>query len=242
MEFTLPTSCAACGLFLEGRPASMMLCDICDAALYEARHAPHCPACASPLPDPSAPCGRCKGKGIRPFKTVARLGTFETTLRSIVHAIKYGRRWPLVPWVAGQLNALPQVAALLDRRPTLVPVPLHWSRRFTRGFNQAEVLAHALNASRGLEVVKAVRRIRKTPSQITQPSRAKRRRNMMNAFRVTQPELIAGKHVVLIDDVMTTGATLQAVARAMNESARPASICAVVIATANPLQTSLSAV
>ena len=91
-------------------------------------------------------------------------------------------------------------------------------------------------------VAKAVRRVRRTPSQTTQPSRAARRRNLVGAFQVAQPQLIAGKRVVLIDDVMTSGATLQSMARMMIQRAKPASLSAIVIATANPLHTDLSAV
>ena len=73
-------------------------------------------------------------------------------------------------------------------------------------------------------------------------SRSRRRGNLLNAFRLAHPDLLHKRHVVLIDDVMTSGATLQAVARAIRQGAKPASLSAIVLATANPLKSDLTAI
>ncbi len=102
---------------------------------------------------------------------------------------------------------------ILDDADVVVPVPLHRSRRRERGFNQAEDLAGKV----GVPVVTALRRVRATASQATLPA-AQRHRNVRGAFEVTRRGLaLRGTRVVLIDDVATTGATLDACARALKE-------------------------
>jgi ComF family protein len=235
-ELAFPTGCPACGTVVN---AASMLCNECDGHLMQLRYAPCCVRCASPLPDEAGPCGRCKDKGLPPFLTIARLSTFESVTRDLVHATKYGKRWPIVPWMAELLARNPHVVRVLDETDVVVPVPLHWWRQFQRGFNQAELLAQALAKSRRLPVVRAVRRVRYTTSQTAFNSRVRRRRNLQHAFKLILPELVDGRRVLLIDDVMTSGATLQAMARAIKLRAKPKSFSAVVIATANPLKTDL---
>jgi predicted amidophosphoribosyltransferase len=97
----------------------------------------------------------------------------------------------------------------------LCPVPLHWLRRFGRGFNQAECLARVVAAERGLPVRGLLMRIRWTGSQV-QRCRSERLTAVRGAFRCRIPDPPA--HLVLIDDLSTTGATLDACARALKEA------------------------
>jgi ComF family protein len=122
----------------------------------------------------------------------------------------------------------------------IVPVPLHWTKRLNRGFNQAELLARQLARLEGRRLALAVRRIESTTSQTAFHSRQARRRNLIGAFRLTRPDLLDGRKVLLVDDVMTSGATLQAVARVIRRGCRPAEMRAVVLASANPLETDLA--
>src|SRR5207253_2659559 len=115
----------------------------------------------------------------------------------------------------------------------LVPVPLHWRRQVTRGYNQAEVIARRLGKACTIPVVRAVRRIRNTETQTHQHSAARRAENMKGAFALIDGTKITGRHVTLVDDVWTSGATMQAMARVL-KVAKPASICAIVVATADP--------
>jgi ComF family protein len=129
-------------------------------------------------------------------------------LAAAVHALKYGRRRRVAAALGSLLAArYPYGAAAL-----LVPVPLHLNRLRTRGFNQALLLARALSRGRGLEVAaRALIRLRDTHMQ-PGLSAAERRRNLRGAFAVREPAVVMGRHLVLVDDVITTGATADACA------------------------------
>jgi ComF family protein len=96
-------------------------------------------------------------------------------------------------------------------------MPLHWIRRWRRGFNQAELLARALQKRTGIPVSRALRRQKRTPPQAGL-SRAERRVNVETAFDVRAPKTIEGKHVLLVDDIMTTGATASACAAVLKRA------------------------
>jgi ComF family protein len=128
-----------------------------------------------------------------------------------VHRLKYGGRRA----VAASLGTLLAERYPFPREVVLVPVPLHPRRLRKRGFNQALLLARALAQSRGLPVAaRAIRRVRDTRAQ---PGLAaiERRRNLADAFVLAAPDAVGGRHVVLIDDVLTTGATADACARVL---------------------------
>jgi ComF family protein len=121
-----------------------------------------------------------------------------------------------------------------------VPVPLFFTRHIGRGYNQAELIARRIGKRCKIPVVKAITRVRPTETQ-TNLSPTQRLENLRGAFGLISAKRIKGKHVVLIDDVMTTGATLQSAARAI-EQARPASLCALSIAVADPKGRSFEAI
>ncbi len=117
---------------------------------------------------------------------------------------------PLAEYLAA---ALPR-----DQRfDIVVPMPLHWRRRWQRGFNQSELLARATARRSGIRMVNAVRRVRATQSQAGL-SNAQRRDNVSGAFRVKDSGRVRGLRVLLIDDVMTTGATAAACAQALKRA------------------------
>ena len=137
------------------------------------------------------------------------MGSYDGTLRAIIHALKYEGRRSLAQPLAALIRA--RGSDLLAGADAAVPVPLHASRRRERGFNQAHDLARHLD----LEVVGALCRTRATPTQTGLPA-AQRHRNVRGAFEVTrQARRLRGRVVVLVDDVSTTGATLEACARAL---------------------------
>lgn len=118
-----------------------------------------------------------------------------------------------------------------DHYDAIVPVPLHWKRRWRRGFNQSELLAKELSRRRRMPVVKALRRVRPTANQAGLTSAA-RRRNIAGAFQAKPGANLRGKRVLLIDDVFTTGATASACAAALKR-AGAASVSLLTLARAD---------
>lgn len=135
-------------------------------------------------------------------------------LRRLIHLLKYEGMRPLAP----ALSRLMDRALPIDERfDFIVPVPLHWQRRWRRGFNQAELLALEISKHRRVPVLHALRRARSTASQASLTAAA-RRRNLAGAFRPRPGIDLTGKRILLIDDVFTTGATASACARALKKA------------------------
>jgi ComF family protein len=232
LDFAYPGICANCD---GDAPAGAVLCEECDAHLEDQARAHACPRCAMPLSSDGAPCPYCLGKGIAWYDRLIRLGVFEDPLRHLIHQMKYHHRWPLAELLADRLIETECAKSLLTETDVLVPVPLHFRRHFARGYNQAEVIARRLGWRCQIPVVRSVRRTRNTDSQTHQHSHAKRVANMRGAFAL-HPRLgreVAGKHVVVVDDVTTSASTLAAIGRILSR-AKPASLCAIVLAIADP--------
>jgi ComF family protein len=140
------------------------------------------------------------------------IGAYDGALRAIVHALKYDGRRSLARPLAALMRS--RGAELLDDAVAAVPVPLHGSRRRQRGFNQAADLARHLD----VPVVHALARLRATSAQAGLPA-AQRHRNVRGAFAATRAARdLSGATVILVDDVSTTGATLEACARVLKEA------------------------
>ena len=212
LALIFPADCPACAAPVE-RPRSGPLCAPCWASL-PAHPAAAC-ACAQPIVSHhAARCGRCR-RGLSPFARGASLGPYEGALREVIHALKYRGRRAAAPELGRRLAADPAVGHVLEDAEVLVPVPLHPRRLAARGFNQAALLAAELGRRRGLPVCeRALVRRADTASQAGL-SAAARRANVDRAFAVRQRPKVAGRVVVLVDDVHTTGATARACARAL---------------------------
>lgn len=146
------------------------------------------------------------------------LGPYDGALRVAIHELKYRGRRRVAARLAERIAAEPLSRAVLTPEVVLVPVPLHPRRKRERGFNQAELLASELGRRLFLPVrASALVRRLDTPSQTGLTALA-RRRNVKDAFAVRGRAQVAGRVVVLVDDVVTTGATLRACARALQDA------------------------
>jgi len=216
-----------------------MLCGGCDADLCRIESCAACWHCGLPLAEPDAPCPYCQGKGRSPYKHVLRLAPFREPLKHLIHQLKYKRQWHLAEGLARRLAGKRPVLDLLASADCLLPVPLHRLRQTGRGYNQAELIALALSRRAGkavgkrLPIVRPVVRLIHTDTQTHLHSPGKRAANLRHAFGLVNARLVRGKHVVVVDDVLTSGATLKALARALRP-AKPASLNAIVLAVADP--------
>jgi ComF family protein len=212
LSVLLAPACVACEQLLEEptrgpvcarcwhsiRPLTPPLCDRCGDTLPTWRTVSTALAC----------CARCR-RTTRAIDRARSVGAYEGALRAVVHALKYDGRRSLARPLAEMMRQ--RGGDVLDGAACVVPVPLHPSRRRHRGFNQASDLARHI----GLPAIHALRRTRATATQ-TGLSSARRHRNVRDAFAPTRAgRRLDGLIVVLIDDVSTTGATLDACARAL---------------------------
>jgi ComF family protein len=215
LSVVLAPACATCERILD-QPTRGAVCPRCWRSILPLTP-PLCDVCGDPLPTwrtislPLARCPRCR----RSSPSVDRgrsVGSYEGTLRSIVHSLKYDGRRSLAKPLAALMRT--HGGDVLNHAACAIPVPLHPSRRRERGFNQAADLARHL----GVRVVPALRRVRPTATQTELPA-AQRHRNVRDAFSATSATCtLRGAIVVLVDDVCTTGATLEACARALKNA------------------------
>lgn len=227
LELALPASCAACAALTdEERP----LCDHCAATLEPIDRA--CPRCALPRIAVSAPCLPC-GAAPPPWQHAHAPFVFGGELAVAVRRWKLGRRAEQTA-ALGRLLA-PSLAQLDPSVEALVPVPLHPKRLRARGFNQASLLARAARRSAGAgpPIEELLDRIRDTAPQASLDDPAARRRNVRGAFAVAPRAAVAGRHLALLDDVLTTGATAAACARAL-KAAGAARVDVLTLARALP--------
>ncbi len=193
------------------------LCVACSAQLQPVT-LPVCYRCGRPWAG-SKPCPQCHDSASA-LQGLRAAFCFEGPLRQGVHRLKYRRAGALAAPLAELM--LPAYDGLPWTPEVLVPVPLHPARQRQRGYNQAALLARELARQRGIDVdERALRRLRDTPPQMGLGA-AERRRNVAGAF-AGLPGALAGRRVLLLDDVCTTGSTLEACA----EGARQAGAAAV---------------
>lgn len=193
IDVLLPPSCAGCGRY------ASLLCDACRASFRSAS-----PAAATFVQaDPAIVVGEALTLAIAAFR-------YEGALRRALQRLKYGGGGRLAgPLAASAEPALRRLLDVCGPLP-LVPVPVHVARQRERGYNQAELIAQALGSRVGLPVMDLLRRPRATTKQ-HRLDRAGRLRNLRGAFAMA-PGIRPAPEVIVVDDILTTSATLEACA------------------------------
>ena len=230
LDFFLPAPCLACGEAVREPRRSLGLCAPCRGRLVRWPH-DACDGCGQALDAAQLPagylCGACRRRS-PPYERLLSAWSYQPPLDAVLTGLKFRR----LEYLGSQLGR--KVAELL--RPELedcdlvIPVPLHWRRYLRRGYNQAAVIARSLAADLGLPVAGVLRRRRATPAQ-SRLSRAERRRNLRNAFSLrpavfaanvsasrSRKAACAGRRVLLVDDVATTGTTLRTAAGCLRQA------------------------
>ena len=208
---------------------------------------PLCPACREPVGAQAALCAGCwsklsfiappycerlgtpfaydPGSGVLSMQAIAdppayrharAAVRYDDVSRILIHGLKYSDRLDLAPmlgrWMARAGHAL------LEDADALVPVPLHWRRLWARRFNQSAALAKIVSQASGVPVVgDALKRVKATLQQVGLTA-SERALNVQGAFAVADRSRVAGRRLILIDDVLTSGATIDACARALNRA------------------------
>ena len=217
LDLVFPRHCAGCGKTVD-RPQGHICWD-CFRSV-ELREAALCVRCGLKIEGPARhvfQCGACLDTPPA-FDSARSAGRFGGVLREMLHQFKYGR----ATWLCADLTDLLQGSVLahyaVEEADVVVPVPLHAQKQRARGYNQAALLAVELGRRLGRPVVgDALTRTRATQTQ-TRLHAAERRRNVHGAFRVRDSGWIKGRTALLVDDVMTTGATLSEAARTLKRA------------------------
>ena len=206
LDLLLPPACVGC------RKEGAFLCQACEDALPRLQQ-PYCQRCAQPLGSGDL-CQRCQDTplaidGIRsPF-------LMEGAAREMVHRLKYNDLRALAPVMARLLSDY--ATANPVEADYLASVPLHSKRERQRGYNQSRLLAAELGKRLGLPVLEGLARQKDSPPQARSSDAQQRRANVEGAFVYRGPSL-QGRRVLLVDDVTTTGATLEACAVVLREA------------------------
>lgn len=231
IDIIYPPRCHICGRFLsadEHRACSHHLCNDCLGALTPITH-PICTVCGLPFSTPEGqdhPCENCLRK--RPWYDCLRAAYFYSgPLMEAIQRFKYSSETQLASFLGTLLSSFAK--ELVPNQPTAdfltVPVPLHMRRLRQRGFNQSLLLAKVVATDLGTQLdYLSLVRIRHTRAQ-TGLRKEERRKNVKDAFSVTYPEIIKGKKILLVDDVSTTGYTLNECARSLKKSGAIVVIC-----------------
>ncbi|HTQ13947.1 MAG TPA: ComF family protein [Rhizomicrobium sp.] len=215
LDLLLPPLCAICR-----KPVSEAhaLCPACwsEIAFLDG---PACARCGAPFevdPGPGTLCAACHAEPPA-FDRALSVLRYDDAGKKPILALKRADRHDLVPAFARWLERAGR--ELVAEADVLMPVPLHRRRLWQRRYNQAALLAHRISrlTSKPVDALALVR-IKPTPSQGEMPSAKARRRNVRGAFKVARPQAVRGRNVLLVDDVLTTGATASACARALKRA------------------------
>lgn len=208
-DTVFPAVCVACH---HAEPGAYGLCAGCEAQVPPVP-APACPGCGGALDTALDLCTECL-QHPRPWEFAVSCCRFRDLARRLIHRYKYEGDVALARLFATRAVAAWRAAAPNGADRLVVPVPLHWFKQWRRGYNQSELIARLVATMIGTDCLPVLRRSRWTKSQ-TRLDFEQRRRNLRNVFKTRKEALVSGRHILLVDDVLTTGATLDACTRVL---------------------------
>ena len=199
-------------------------CMLCHRVMESSDH-PVCPTCGCDLPEyDGAP------RKVPYFEKVVTPFYYEDHIRDAVRRFKFHGMQSYAGQFARWMAVL--IRAELEGKYDLISwVPCSAKRRWARGFDQAELLAKHLSKELGVPCVPVLKKVRNTPKQSQMPNAARRRGNVLGAYKAWNPEAFSGKRILLVDDILTTGATLSECGKVLRIAGSGDPVCA-VIATA----------
>ena len=175
---------------------------------------PVCPGCGAENDGIFEVCGKCLKEEKRNWKNAVALMRMEDYGRELLHRFKYKNDTSLArPFGVMATDMLKKSGLKPD---FIVPVPLHWTRTFTRGYNQTALVSQIISSETGIPMKKILRRVKRTPKQANL-SGVERRKNLKGAFSATCDEICRNGVILLVDDVLTTGSTLSSASSALME-------------------------
>ncbi|MHB9155362.1 MAG: ComF family protein [Endomicrobiales bacterium] len=207
LGFFFPVTCAACGAVL---PAGdwYRVCARCRGSLPLIAGL-QCRKCGLPLPDGGAHCHDCRKAPARHFESIRSCAEYRGAMKDLIHKFKFRNRDYLGRFLGSMLVELVEKQPYRDAIECVLPVPMHRVKRYLRGYNQAELLAEKVAEHLGRPLLRKVLvRKRYTTAQY-RLSRAERSENLRDAFLVRDAGPVRGKKLLLIDDICTTGETIE---------------------------------
>jgi len=214
-DLVYPPVCLACGDVLPG-PERISFCEACRTVLLDS--SPVCERCGRSLSvkwSVEGSCPRCFGRSFA-FDRARSLGRYEDRMRELILRFKFQYETSLAAGFASVVESLSDAASFTPE--CIMPVPMHWVEKTRRGYNPAQLFAKALSRRFGVaDAAAAVAKTRPTRPQ-TGLSRAQRSLNVKDAFAVKRRERVRAKRVLVVDDVLTTGATAHEVARVLKRA------------------------
>ena len=209
IDFVLPPTCIACGNEID----KGLVCNDClDLVIY--LRSPFCPHCGRPI-DKTKTCGYCRHEKYLDYGRAFTL--YVPPVDKMIHHLKYRGKTNLAKYFGlGMANVLNSDFHLREV-DLIVPVPLHWLKQLRRRYNQAQLLTEIIHQETKIPISPMLERVKYTRTQ-TRLDHKKREENVRNAFKVKKMADVQNKKIILVDDVMTTGATIKECARTLKEA------------------------
>lgn len=208
-----PCTCLICRELIN--EDSNQLCDSCNQQILQATAGQYCPRCGRDISQFAIlnnKCPMCTNEKFY-FDKIIRCGIYDNALRMMILAMKNGKS-ELADFAAQMATAVLYSASEHKQIDLFVPVPLHWTRRLSRGYNQSLLIAKKIKQAKRKVNTELVR-TKKTSYQASMDTPNQRLKNVKDAFAVRQNHKLSGKTICLVDDIKTTGATLNECARTL---------------------------